>query len=75
MKNFFEGIAWLFEETLFLPYNQLRQIELSSWFVANTVNWMFLLIGFSALIYWILQLNLFDKKGEENKDPSAHSFL
>jgi hypothetical protein len=75
MKAFFEGIAWLFEEILFLPYDLLRQLENSSWTLANSVNWIFLLIGFSALIYWVLQLNLFDKNGEEDKDPSAHSFL
>ena len=75
MKAFFEAIAWLFEEILFLPYDLLRQLENSSWTLANSVNWIFLLIGFSALIYWVLQLNLFDKNGEEDKDPSAHSFL
>ena len=75
MKAFFEGIAWLFEEILFLPYDLLRQIEASSWTISNTVNWIFVLVGFSALIYWILQLNSFDKNGEEDKDPSAHSFL
>ena len=75
MKAFFEGIAWLFEEILFLPYDLLRQLENSSWTLANSVNCIFLLIGFSALIYWVLQLNLFDKNGEEDKDPSAHSFL
>ncbi|MDA8611598.1 MAG: uracil phosphoribosyltransferase [Polaribacter sp.] len=75
MKAFFEAIAWLFEEILFLPYDLLRQLENSSWTLANSVNWLFMLVGFSALIYWILQLNLFDKNGEEDKDPSAHSFL
>lgn len=75
MKAFFEGIAWLFEEILFLPYDLLRQIEASSWTLSNTVNWIFVLVGFSAFIYWILQLNSFDKNGEEDKDPSAHSFL
>ena len=75
MKAFFEAIAWLFEEILFLPYDLLRQLENSSWTLANSVNWLFMLVGFSALIYWILQLNLFDKNGEEDKDPSDHSFL
>lgn len=75
MKNFFEGIAWLFEEVLFLPYTLLRQLEETSWTLANSVNWVFLLIGFAAMVYWVLQLNLFDQSGEENKDPSAHSFL
>jgi hypothetical protein len=75
MKAFFEGIAWLFEEFLFLPYAFLRQIEEGNWALANSVNWIFLFVGFSALIYWIVQLNLFDKSGEEDRDPSAHSFL
>jgi len=75
MKNFFEGIAWLFEEILFLPYAVLRELEQSSWVLANSMNWIFMIVGVSALIYWVLQLNLFDKNGEEDKDPSAHSFL
>ena len=75
MKNFFEGIAWLFEEILFLPYAVLRELEQSSWVLANSMNWIFMIVGVSAMVYWVLQLNLFDKNGEEDKDPSAHSFL
>ena len=75
MKAFFESIAWLFEEIVFLPYSFFRELELTSWTLANSVNWIFLVVGFSAMIYWVLQLNLFDKNGEEDKDPSAHSFL
>ena len=75
MKAFFEGIAWLFEEILFLPYAFLRQLENSSWTLANSVNWVFLIIGLLALIYWVFQLNLFNKNGEEKKETSAHSFL
>lgn len=75
MKNFFEGIAWLFEEVFFIPFAILRDLQLTNWTLANSVNWIFLLVGFSAMIYWVLQLNLFDKNGEEDKDPSAHSFL
>jgi hypothetical protein len=67
MKKIFEGIAWLFEEILFLPFSLLRELELTHWTLANTINWMFLIVGFAAMIYWILQLNLFD--------TSAHSFL
>ena len=75
MKNFFEGIAWLFEEILFIPYNIMREIEVTSWTLSNSVNWIFMIIGFLAMVYWIVQLNIFDKNGEEDKDPSAHSFL
>jgi len=75
MKAFFFFFSWLFEEILFLHFELLRQIELSSLTMANTVNWIFLLVGFVAMLYWIKQLNLFDKRNEEDKDPSAHSFL
>ena len=75
MKNFFEGIAWLFEEILFIPYNIMREIEVTSWTLSNSVNWIFIIVGFLAMVYWIVQLNIFDKNGEEDKDPSAHSFL
>lgn len=75
MKNIFEGIAWLFEELLFIPHQTLTQVELSNWWLANGVNFLFLLIGFVAMVYWINQLKIFNDRGEENKDPSAHSFL
>jgi hypothetical protein len=75
MKNFFEGIAWLFEEILFTPYRILRELEGTSWTLSNSVNWIFMIVGFLAMVYWIVQLNIFDKNGEEDKDPSAHSFL
>ena len=75
MKAFFEGIAWLFEEILFLTYEVLRELELTSWTLANSVNWIFLIVGFSAMVYWVVQLNIFEKSGDEDKDPSAHSFL
>ncbi|MEK9604251.1 MAG: uracil phosphoribosyltransferase [Flavobacteriaceae bacterium] len=75
MKNFFEAIASLFEDLLFMPYQILTQLESFSWWLANGVTFLFLTIGFIAAIYWIKQLRKFDKSGEENKDPSAHSFL
>ena len=75
MKNFFEGIAWLFEEILFIPYGIMRELEVTSWTLSNSVNWIFMIVGFLAMVYWIVQLNISDKNGEEDKDPSAHSFL
>ena len=75
MKNFFQGIAYLFEEILFVPFNFLRELQMDNWWLANAFNWMFLLVGFLALLYWVWQLQLFNQRGEENKDPSAHSFL
>jgi len=75
MKDFIEGIAWLFEEILFLPFNLLRELELSSWFLANILNFIFVIIAFAAFIFWMLQLKKFNDNDEENRDPTAHSFL
>jgi hypothetical protein len=73
MKSFFEGIQYLFVDILF-PLNFLRSLELESWFAANTINWLFMIICAAAMVYWVLQLKLHDDNGEENQDTTAHSF-
>lgn len=75
MRDLFEGIAWLFEEVLFAPFNYLRDLQLDSWFLANILNWIFMLIAFAAFLYWMKQLKRFNDNDEENRDPTAHSFL
>ncbi len=75
MKAFFEGIQWLFENIFFVLHDFLRKLELSSWFAANTINWIFMVICAVAMVYWIKQLKLHQENGEENQDTTAHSFL
>ncbi len=75
MLEFFQSIQSLFEEVLFLPLNGLRALELESWTAANFMNWFFMLIGFVAFIYWMKQLKTFNDNNEEDRDPTAHSFL
>ena len=75
MKAFFETIAYLFQEILFVPLNLLRELELTSFFLANAINWVFLGIGFAAISYWILELKKFNDCGEEDTDSTSHSFL
>ena len=75
MTSFFEGIQYLFVNILFAPLDFLRSLELSSWFVANTINWIFMIICAAAMVYWIKQLKLQKDNGEENQDTTAHSFL
>lgn len=75
MKDFFEAIQSLFEDVLFLPFNALRTLETSTWWGANTLNWVFIAITFVALIYWMLQLKEFDDDKEERKDVKSHPFL
>lgn len=75
MKAFFEAIAYLFQEILFIPFNLLRELELTNWFLANGINWVFLVIGFVASTYWVLELKKFNDSGEEDTDSTSHSFL
>lgn len=73
MTSLFRGIEDLFVNYLFFPFDAIRSME--NWWGANTLNWIFLLIGFVAMVYWMLQLKDFDDKGEEDKSISAHSYL
>jgi hypothetical protein len=75
MKTFFEGIQWLFENIFFALHNFLKELELTHWFAANTINWIFMIICALAMVYWIKQLKLHEENGEENQDTTAHSFL
>ncbi len=63
-KGFWEGIASIFEDVLFLPYDALRNLELDSWWLANLFSWIFLLIGAFFFVYWLLQLKKFDENEE-----------
>lgn len=75
MKAFFEGIQSLFVDFLFKPLDLLRSLELVSWFGANFINWVFMIICAAAMVYWVKQLRIFDDAGTENQDTTAHSFL
>ncbi|MFL1894414.1 DUF6341 family protein [Aquimarina sp. 2-A2] len=75
MKDLFEAIESLFVDVLFLPMDALRALELESWGAANMLNWLFMLIGFVAFVYWMKQLKQFNDNNEEDRDPTAHSFL
>ena len=75
MSDFFYLIEYLFVEILFIPLDILRAIELDNWWIANSFNFIFIIIISCALLYWTVQLIGFSKTGDEDKDPSAHSFL
>lgn len=75
MKSFFEGIEYLFVKILFAPLDLLRELELTSWWAANTLNWIFMIICVVATAYWIKQLRLHKENNDEYQDTTAHSFL
>lgn len=75
MKDFFYAIQDLFVDVLFAPFDVLRALELENWFAANTISWIFMIIGFVAMLYWMKQLKMFNDNNEEDKSISSHSFL
>tara|TARA_B100000242_G_C42857524_1_gene398100 strand:+ start:110 stop:337 length:228 start_codon:yes stop_codon:yes gene_type:complete len=75
VTDLFYFIEYLFVEIIFIPLDFLRFLELKNWLLANSVNFFFIIVISSALTYWTIQLIGFSKRGEEDTDQSAHSFL
>ncbi|GGH37932.1 hypothetical protein IA57_05200 [Mangrovimonas yunxiaonensis] len=75
MKDFFYAIQDLFVNVLFAPLDAIAALELENWFAANGLNWIFMLVGFVAFVYWMGQLKKFNDNNEENKSISAHNYL
>ena len=75
MKSFFEGIASLFVDFLFVPMDMFRELELSNWWTTNIINWLFIIVCCVAMSYWIKQLNISKANNEDEQDTTAHSFL
>jgi len=75
MTSFFEGIQYLFVNILFAPLDFFRALELKTWFGANIINWIFMIICAVAIVYWTKQLKLHKESGEDFQDTTAHSFL
>ena len=73
-KDLFEAIEFLFVEVLFIPFDFIR-LDISSWLIQNGINFTFMLVISAALLYWTLELIKYDKKGDEKKDVTPHSFL
>ena len=73
MKAFFYWIEDLFVNVLFAPYDLFRFME--NWWSSNMINWLFMIIGFIAMVYWMGQLKIFNDNGEEDKSSTSHSYL
>lgn len=75
MKKIFEAIQFLFEDVLLIPMDFFRALELENWWSANIINWIFVIICASYLVYWIKQIQIFNQNPDEKQDTTAHSFL
>ncbi|EAQ39706.1 hypothetical protein MED134_09446 [Dokdonia sp. MED134] len=75
LRGFFEGVQEFAEATLFAPFNALAELELSNWWLANGVNWIFMLICAAAIVYWIMEIKKYDANDTEYREAKAHGFL
>lgn len=75
MKSFFEAIQSLFVDFLFLPFDALRELELTNWWAANFINWILIVVCVVAMLYWLKQLRVFKANNEDEDGTTAHSFL
>ena len=75
MRAFFEGIQSLFVDFLFIPFDFLRSLEISNWWLANIMSWALIIICARYFVYWCKQLKEHRDNNEENQDTTAHSFL
>ncbi|GGG39065.1 hypothetical protein GCM10011414_05500 [Croceivirga lutea] len=73
MSKFFYGIEDLFVNFLFAPYDFFRFLE--NWWASNAINWIFVIIGFVAFVFWMGQLKIFNDNNEEDKSITSHSYL
>ena len=75
-SGFFGGIQDFFENVAFAPFNALRALELSNWWAANIMTWIFMTICAVAIVYWIIQLQKYDAtEGSDDKSIAAHEYL
>lgn len=75
MTQIFKAIQYFFENIVFAPLNAIRELELSNWWLANTITWVMIVVLFVFLFYWLKQLNIFNKENTERTDATAHSFF
>lgn len=72
MKEFFKGIESFFVDFAFKPLDFIRDVQYDSWWLANLINIVFILIAAAAFIYWIQQLRNFQDDAKENASHSEH---
>jgi len=75
LREFFESIQSVTETILLKPMDGVRALELENWTASNIMSWIFIIIGFVAFIYWMLQLKKFNVAQEEDRSQISHAFL
>lgn len=75
LRTLFESIQEFSDDVILAPFKSLAELELSNWWMANGLNWVFMLICGAALTYWMLELKKYNANDEEYREAKAHGFL
>ena len=75
MKDFFYAIQDLFVDYLFWPFDFLRDLDITNWWLSNIVSWTFTFLCLAAFVYWMKQLKGYNDNNEEDKSVTAHDYL
>ncbi|MCF6296607.1 MAG: uracil phosphoribosyltransferase [Flavobacteriaceae bacterium] len=62
-NNIFRAIGDFCTAILFPPYKAFRLTD--GWWSSNIINIVFISIGMLLFLYWLVQLQKFQKAGEE----------
>jgi len=73
--SLFEGLGNLFTDFLMVPFLWLSKVEVANWWLGNIITFIFIITACVAFAYWLKQLQIFHKSGEDEQDTTAHSFL
>lgn len=66
LYDFFRWIGHIFEDFLFIPIDQIRHLQDESWWAANAINWVFMIIFFVLFGYWLFKLKIFYDHDKNN---------
>jgi hypothetical protein len=64
-NNIWKLIGDLFE-WMFKPFEYLRLDTNDSWWTSNIVSWILIIIGLTAMIYWVGTMFGYKRQGKED---------
>lgn len=66
MTDFFNWIAHIFEDFLFIPLDYIRAWQDHTWWGAQLINFVFILIFTGLFVYWLYKLKIFHEYDKDH---------
>ena len=62
--SIFKALGDFFTNVVFAPLHALRGVD--GWWASNSLNVLFILVGFGLFFYWMVQAFKFKREGTED---------